>query len=86
MDERNQLVEEATEIRKRREQENKELKKQARANILAKRIDDETVEILETLSIEPGCEDVWLMNLGIVYIMRKEWGKLKVFAARLENR
>ncbi|NUM45106.1 MAG: response regulator transcription factor [Anaerolineales bacterium] len=86
IDERNQLVEEATEIRKRRERELKALKTKARAHILARRIDDETVEVLEALSISPDCEDLWLMNLGMVYIMRKEWGKVRELAKRVEKK
>jgi YesN/AraC family two-component response regulator len=83
IDERKHLVEEATESRKRREREFKNLKAQARAHILARRTDDETVEILETLSIQPDCEEVWLLNLGMVYMMRKEWGKVRELAARM---
>jgi len=85
MSEREQLVEEATQNRKRHEQEIKVLKRRAREYILAQRTDDETVEILEILSIDPDCEEIWLMNLGMVYIMRKEWGKLRVFSERLEK-
>jgi YesN/AraC family two-component response regulator len=82
---REQLVEEATKNRKRHEQEIKVLKRRAREYILARRTDDETVETLEILSIDPDCEEIWLMNLGMVYILRKEWGKLKVLSERLEK-
>lgn len=85
IEERNQLIKEATEIRLRRVQELKELKARARAGILARRTDDETIEVLERLSIEPECEDIWLMNLGIVYIMRKEWGKVLELAKRIQK-
>lgn len=84
--ERNLLKEEATEIRKRRERELKALRVKARDHILARRIDDETVEILEALSISQNCEEVWLMNLGMVYIMRKEWGKVQELAKRMEKK
>jgi len=86
MGERDELVLKATHQRKQREVQIRALKVRARECILARRTDDETVQILEDLASESDCEEVWLMNLGMVYIMRKEWEKVKGLAERLAKR
>ncbi|GAB4581282.1 MAG: response regulator transcription factor [Anaerolineales bacterium] len=85
MGERDQMTITVSQQNKLRETQLRALRTKARECILARRMDDETVEVLEELASESNCEEVWLMNLGIVYILRKEWGKVKTLAARLEK-
>ncbi|MFQ5615200.1 MAG: response regulator transcription factor [Anaerolineales bacterium] len=82
--ERRKLAAKAAQQRDEHEKNVKALRLQARDNILAQRTDDEAMQVLEQLAAEPDCELVWLMNLGMVYIMRKEWGKLKKLAKRFD--
>ncbi len=82
MGERDEMVLAAAHQRKQREVQIRALKAHAKECILARRTDDETVQILEDLASDFDCEEVWLMNLGMVYILRKEWGKVKTLAAR----
>jgi YesN/AraC family two-component response regulator len=60
------------------------LKRQAVEVITKRRTDEEAVQILEGLAKQPRVELSWLMHLGMLYILRKEWGKLKDLAERLE--
>ena len=50
----------------------------------ARRIDDEAVGVFEQLAQNPACELRWLQNLAMMYIIRREWSKLKSLASRLE--
>ncbi|MCB9134722.1 MAG: response regulator transcription factor [Anaerolineales bacterium] len=84
--ERDQLALEAERQKKLREVQIRTWKRKAREAILARRTDDTTVKILEELASEPDCEEVWVMNLGMVYIMRKEWEKVKKLAERVKER
>jgi hypothetical protein len=43
------------------------------------------LEVFEQLAENPECELRWLRTLAMLYIVRIEWGKLKVLAARLEK-
>ncbi len=86
MVERDQTALKVAHQHKIREAQIRGLKVRAREFILARRIDDETVQVLEDLASESDCEEVWLMNLGMVYIMRKEWGKVKTLAEQLIKR
>src|SRR3990172_6508028 len=51
----------------------------------ARRTDDEAVKILEELSAFPECEQRWLMTLAMMYVVRKEWAKLKALAEHLDR-
>ncbi len=51
----------------------------------SKRTDTMALGVFEQLAENPECELHWLRTLAMVYIVRKEWGKLKVLAARLEK-
>lgn len=51
----------------------------------ARRSDAEALAVYERLSEFPDCELRWLMTLAMVYVIRKEWGKLKALATRLEQ-
>jgi YesN/AraC family two-component response regulator len=51
-----------------------------------RRTDDKAVEVFEQLAAYPQCEMRWLQNLAMIYIVRKDWGKLKHLAAMIEQR
>lgn len=51
----------------------------------SKRTDDKALDVFEHLAENPACELRWLRTLAMLYIIRQEWGKLKVLADRLEN-
>ena len=69
-------------IRKERE---KYLKQLAHEYAKTRRVDNEAMEVFEQLAANPKCELHWLMNLALIYLIRRKWGKLKDLAARLEN-
>ena len=50
----------------------------------SRRTDDQAVEVYEHLAANPACELRWLRTLAMVYVIRQEWGKLRILAARLE--
>ena len=50
------------------------------------RTDDKAVEVFEQLAQNPQCERRWLQNLAMIYIVRQDWGKLKILAAKAEQR
>jgi YesN/AraC family two-component response regulator len=52
----------------------------------ARRTDDKAVEVFEQLAQNPHCEARWLQNLAMIYIVRQDWGKLKILAAKVEQR
>lgn len=47
------------------------------------RADDQALQVFETLAAQPGCNQRWLMTLAMLYIVRKQWSKLKALAARM---
>ena len=72
----------ADRVRKEREAY---LKRLAHEYAKTRRTDDQAVEVYEHLASNPKCELRWLMNLAMIYVIRKKWGKLKTLAARLEK-
>jgi two-component system, response regulator YesN len=60
------------------------LKRLADEYTKSKRMDDEAMGVFEQLADNPECEMRWLRTLAMLYILRQEWGKLKVLAARVE--
>lgn len=52
----------------------------------ARRSDAEAVAVYERLALYPDCELRWLMTLAMSYVLRQEWGKLKLLAEILEHR
>ncbi len=60
-----------------------QLESQARDYARAHRTDDEAVQALETLAADPQCPHHWLQVLAMMYVVRHEWRKLQVLAARL---
>jgi YesN/AraC family two-component response regulator len=51
----------------------------------ARRTDDQAIRVFETLAQQPDCKLHWLMTLAMLYVVRKQWSKLKALAARLER-
>jgi YesN/AraC family two-component response regulator len=52
---------------------------------LARRTDDRAVAIYERLVSFPNCEPRWVMTLAMAYVIRQDWGKLKILAEKLEH-
>lgn len=61
------------------------LKKLADEYAKAKRTDDHALGVFEQLAESPECELRWLRTLAMLYIIRQEWDKLKILAARLDG-
>jgi YesN/AraC family two-component response regulator len=72
----------ADRLRKQREAY---LKRLAHEYARSRRTDDQAVEVFEALARNPKCELRWLMNLAMIYVIRREWRKLKLLAARIEQ-
>ena len=51
-----------------------------------RRTDDKAVEVFERLAEYPNCEMRWLQNLAMIYVVRRDWAKLKLLAAQVEQR
>lgn len=62
------------------------LKHLAHVYAQARRSDDAALFVFERLAADADCEARWLMTLGMMYIVRQQWGKLKDLAERLEQR
>jgi len=50
-----------------------------------RRTDDKALLVYEELAARSDCDVQWLMSLAMIYVLRKEWSKLKQLALRLEN-
>jgi DNA-binding NarL/FixJ family response regulator len=50
-----------------------------------RRADDQAMRVFEALAQRPDVKLRWLMTLAMLYVVRKEWTKLKALAARLEK-
>lgn len=61
------------------------LKQLANEYAKSKRTDDEALGVFEQLAENPECELHWLRTLAMLYIIRQQWGKLKLLAGRLER-
>jgi YesN/AraC family two-component response regulator len=51
-----------------------------------RRTDEKAMEVFEQLAHNPECDLRWLQTLAMIYVVRNEWGRLKVLAAKLEQR
>jgi YesN/AraC family two-component response regulator len=49
------------------------------------RTDDQATQTFERLAENPQCEARWLETLAMIYSIQREWSKLKILAARLEQ-
>jgi YesN/AraC family two-component response regulator len=52
----------------------------------ARRTDDKAMEVFEQLAEYPNCEPRWLQTLAMIYVVRQEWGRLKILATKLEQK
>ena len=52
----------------------------------ARRTDEKAMEVFEQLADYPNCEPRWLQTLAMIYVVRQEWGRLKILSTRLEQR
>jgi YesN/AraC family two-component response regulator len=52
----------------------------------ARRTDDKAMEVFEQLALNPECDMRWLQTLAMIYVVRNEWGRLKLLSAKLEQR
>jgi YesN/AraC family two-component response regulator len=60
------------------------LKRLANEYAKSRRTDDQALDVYEQLAANPACELRWLRTLAMVYVIRQDWGKLRILAARLE--
>jgi YesN/AraC family two-component response regulator len=60
------------------------LKQLANEYSKARRTDDKAMEVFEQLADYPNCEARWLQTLAMIYVVRQEWSRLKILAAKLE--
>jgi YesN/AraC family two-component response regulator len=51
-----------------------------------RRTDEKAMEVFEQLAQNPECDMRWLQTLAMIYVVRQEWGRMKILAARLEHR
>jgi len=72
-----------TQVRKQREIYLSQLAVEYSKN---RRTDEKAMEVFEQLAENPDCEPRWLQTLAMIYVVRNEWGRLKVLAAKLEQR
>lgn len=61
------------------------LEQQAAEHMKAKRTDDEALHVYEQLADQPDCSPRWLKALVMIYVIRQDWARLKMTAARLEQ-
>ncbi len=72
--------------RRKAEQRRRQLEVKAAAYVKARRTDDQAVAVLEALAADPKCPLRWLTALAMLYVLRREWTKLKRLARYLERR
>jgi YesN/AraC family two-component response regulator len=63
-----------------------DLKRLADEYAKSRRADDEALQVIEELAVNPNCEIRWLRILAMMYVIRQDWGKLKGLAERLHQR
>ncbi|HEU0293057.1 MAG TPA: response regulator [Anaerolineales bacterium] len=51
-----------------------------------RRTDEKAMEVFEQLAENPACEMRWLQTLAMIYVVRNEWGRMKILATKLEPR
>lgn len=52
----------------------------------SRRTDEKAMEVFEQLAQNPNCELRWLQTLAMIYVVRQEWGRMKLLATKLEQR
>lgn len=76
-------IEQDTQVRRQREAYLAQL---ATEYSKTRRTDDKAMEVFEQLAENPHCEPRWLQTLAMIYVVRQNWGRLKVLAEKLEQR
>lgn len=51
-----------------------------------RRTDEKAMEVFEQLAENSACEMRWLQTLAMIYVVRNEWGRMKILATKLEQR
>jgi YesN/AraC family two-component response regulator len=51
-----------------------------------RRTDDKAMQVFEQLVENPQCEARWLQTLAMIYIVRQQWGRLRILAEKVEQR
>ena len=62
------------------------LKQLASEYAKTRRTDDKAMEVFEQLAQNPQCEARWLQTLAMIYIVRQQWGRLKILAEKVDQR
>jgi YesN/AraC family two-component response regulator len=52
----------------------------------SRRTDKAALDVFEQLAEQPDCELRWLLTLAMIYVVRQQWGRLKLLAERMEYR
>lgn len=52
----------------------------------ARRTDEKAMQVFEHLAENPDCDVRWLQTLAMIYVVRREWGRMKTLAENLEQR
>jgi YesN/AraC family two-component response regulator len=62
------------------------LKQLANEYAKTRRTDDKAMEVFEQLADNPQCEARWLQTLAMIYVIRQQWGRLKILAEKVDQR
>ena len=62
------------------------LKQLANEYSKTRRTDDKAMEVFEQLAENPQCEGRRLQTLAMIYIVRQQWGRLRILAEKVEQR
>jgi YesN/AraC family two-component response regulator len=82
MSNREQLVKQA----RMRQQREAQLKQLANEYSKTGRTDAKAVAVFEELAKNPDCDIRWLKTLGVIYLFRNQWDRLKLLVERMERR
>jgi len=82
MDESIQVNTQAEQLRKKNEEYLRQL---GNEYIKSKRTDDRAVAVFEQLVDTPNCEQRWIQTLAIIYVLRKQWDRLKLLIRKIEQ-
>ena len=81
--EKRQKIAELRELGRKKEDYLKQL---ANEYSKTRRTDDKAMEVFEQLAENPQCEGRWLQTLAMIYVVRQNWGRLKILAEKVEQR
>lgn len=75
----------AVQIEELQQQRDTYLMELANEYVRTRRMDDKALKVFEAVAANPNSDARWLMALAMIYVLRQEWGKLKLLAERLEK-